>query len=29
MHNNPFIVGRALKIGTNGYILKNTPSERS
>ncbi|ODA66673.1 Oxygen regulatory protein NreC [Methyloligella halotolerans] len=27
MHNDPFIVSRALKIGANGYILKDTPSE--
>jgi two-component system, NarL family, invasion response regulator UvrY len=27
MHNDPFIVSRALKIGANGYILKDTPGE--
>ncbi|MEG6509025.1 response regulator transcription factor [Methyloligella sp. 2.7D] len=27
MHNDPFIVSRALKIGANGYILKDTPSD--
>ena len=27
MHNDPFIVSRALKIGANGYILKDTPAE--
>jgi len=27
MHNDPFIVSRALKIGANGYILKDTSGE--
>jgi DNA-binding NarL/FixJ family response regulator len=27
MHNVPFIVSRALKIGANGYILKDTSGE--
>lgn len=27
MHNDPFIVSRALKVGANGYILKDTPGE--
>ena len=27
MHNDPFIVSRALKIEANGYILKDTPGE--
>ena len=27
VHNDPFIVSRALKIGANGYILKDTPSD--
>jgi two-component system invasion response regulator UvrY len=27
MHSDPFIVSRALKLGANGYILKDTPRE--
>lgn len=27
MHNDPFIVSRALKLGANGYILKDTSGE--
>lgn len=27
MHSDPFIVSRALKLGANGYILKDTPGE--
>lgn len=27
VHNDPFIVSRALKLGANGYIPKDTPSD--